>query len=163
IWEYATKHLGYSNGAASRRIDSMRLLREIPELKEDILSGAQSITSLTQAHQFFSVEEKHRDASFSSDQKREVLNQMRGLSTRDCEKALLKMSSAPVELTHPQKERPLNDEYTELRVALPKRVLTKLKRVQAIRSHADPTFDYVILLEYMADDVLRRLDPIEKE
>jgi hypothetical protein len=49
-----------------------------------------------------------------------------------------------------------------LKLVLDAELLEKLKRIQALRSHADPSLSYVELLKFMADDVLKRLDPIEK-
>jgi hypothetical protein len=51
----------------------MRLLREIPELKEDILNGRQNLSSLSQAQKFFKTEQKHSGEKLSAEEKSEVL------------------------------------------------------------------------------------------
>jgi hypothetical protein len=61
------------------------------------------------------------------------------MSSRECERELLRMSSVPVEIANPEKERSLNDELTELKLVLDAELLEKLKRIQALRSHADPS------------------------
>jgi hypothetical protein len=43
----------------------MRLLCEIPELKEDLESGKLNLTSLSQAKKFFVTEEKYSGAQVS--------------------------------------------------------------------------------------------------
>jgi hypothetical protein len=73
------------------------------------------------------------------------------------------MSSAPLEISHPERERIINDEFTEWKLVLSSELLEKLNRVQALRSHAQPSMSRVDLLEYMADEVLKRLDPLEKD
>ena len=45
LWEFCIRELGYSEGAASRRINSMRLLRDMPELKRDIEEGKHNLSS----------------------------------------------------------------------------------------------------------------------
>ena len=39
LFSYLTRHIGYSEGAAQRRIDAARLMTDIPEVKEKIESG----------------------------------------------------------------------------------------------------------------------------
>jgi hypothetical protein len=158
LFDYCVSELGYPASSAYRRITSMRLLREIPELKEDILNGRQNLSSLSQAQKFFKTEEKLSGEKLSAEEKSEL----EGMSSRECERELLRMSSVPVEIVNPEKERALNDELTELKLVLDAELLEKLKRIQALRSHADPSLSYVELLKFMADDVLKRLDPIEK-
>jgi 5-methylcytosine-specific restriction endonuclease McrA len=163
LWEFCVKQLGYSAGSASRRVNAMRLLREIPELKEDLESGKLNLTSLSQAGKFFVTEEKYSGEKLSSQEKAEILEKMEGKSTRECELELIRMSSAPMEISHPEKERVMNDDFTEWKLVLSSELLEKLNRVQALRSHAQPSMSRVELLEYMADEVLKRLDPMERE
>jgi hypothetical protein len=163
LWEFCVKQLGYSAGSASRRVTAMRLLCEIPELKEDLESGKLNLTSLSQAKKFFVTEEKYSGEKLSSSEKAEVLEKMEGKSTRECELELIRMSSAPMEISHPERERIINDEFTEWKLVLSSGLLEKLNRVRALRSHAQPSMSRIELLEYMADEVLKRLDPLEKE
>jgi hypothetical protein len=163
LWDFCTKELGYSTAAASRRISSMRLLRELPELKDALLSGRQNLSSLAQAQKFFRLEEKHQESKLTSTRKRAVLEKLAGKSTRECEQELLKISSVPIELAMPENIRALDETHSELKLVLDSDLLEKLNRIQAIRSHASPSMSYVELLKFMADDVLRRIDPLEKE
>lgn len=162
LWEFCTKELGYTEASASRRIASMRLQRELPELKEDLIQGRQSLMSLAQAQKFFKIEEKHQSVKMTAEQKREVLEKLEGKSTRDCEKELLKLSSAPIEISRPETERPIDEIHTELKLVLDGQVLAKLKRIQELRSHAQPGSSYSELLNYMADEILKRIDPLKK-
>ena len=53
LFEYAVRELKYSEAAAARRIQAMRLLREIPELESKIESGALSLSNISQAQSYF--------------------------------------------------------------------------------------------------------------
>jgi hypothetical protein len=92
-----------------------------------------------------------------------VLEKLEGKSSRECEQELLKLSSVPLELAKPEKRRQLDDTHSELKLVVDADFLEKLDRIQALRSHASPSMGYAELLEFMADEVLKRLDPIEKE
>jgi 5-methylcytosine-specific restriction endonuclease McrA len=96
-------------------------------------------------------------------QKQEVLQKLESKSSLECEKELLKLSSVPLQISKPQRERILDDVHTEVKLVLEARLMLKLKRIQALRSHANPSLDYAELLEFMADDILKRLDPLEKK
>jgi hypothetical protein len=162
LWEFCIHELDYSEASASRRIGAMRLLREIPELKEDLLSGKQNLSSLSKARNFFQLEEKHQGEKLSIAEKKEVLQELENKSSRECERTLLELSSVPIEISNPQRERPIGATHTELRLVLRDEVYFKLKRIQALRSHANPSMSYENLLDYMADEILKKIDPLEK-
>ncbi|MDR3608925.1 MAG: hypothetical protein P4M08_16295, partial [Oligoflexia bacterium] len=46
LFEYAVKELGYSESAAQLRIDSMRLLRELPQVEAQVQSGELTLSVL---------------------------------------------------------------------------------------------------------------------
>ena len=162
LWEFCVKELKYSNGSAGRRVRAMKLIRELPKLKEDLLEGKQNLTSLSQAQSFFRIEEKTQDKRLTSEEKKKVLDQLEDKSTRECEKELLKLSSAPIQISHPEKKRAIDETHSELKLVLEAGLLEKLARIQALRSHANPSMTYSELLEYMADEVLKKIDPMKK-
>lgn len=159
LWEFCTHELGYSEGAAHRRIAAMRVVRDVPEMKMELREGAQNLSSLAQAQKFFRLERKHVGKSVPRARKLEVLRELRGKSTRECERTLLRLSSVPVALARPERERAIDETNTELKFVVDRKLLAKLKRIQALRSHACPSPGYAELLGFMADEVLRRLDP----
>src|SRR5690348_7620006 len=75
LFEYCVKELGYSNAAAHRRVSSMRLMRELPELEEKVTEGSLNLSLLSKAHSFF----KQEDVK-SVEAKREVMESLVGKS-----------------------------------------------------------------------------------
>ena len=53
LFEYCVRELKYSEGQAGRRIQAMRLLKELPEIEPMIRSGSLSLTNLSQAQSYF--------------------------------------------------------------------------------------------------------------
>ncbi len=45
LFAFVVKHLGLSEGSAHRRIAAMRLLNDVPEVKEKLESGALTVTN----------------------------------------------------------------------------------------------------------------------
>src|SRR6185437_12884564 len=49
LYEFAMRELGYSSGAAYRRISAMRLLKAVPEIEEKLSSGELSLQNAAHA------------------------------------------------------------------------------------------------------------------
>src|SRR5688500_17874923 len=56
LFDFCVKHLKYSNGSAHRRIDAMSHMKELPELKPPLLSGALSVTNAAEVQSFRKAE-----------------------------------------------------------------------------------------------------------
>jgi hypothetical protein len=141
LWSFCVNELGYSEGCAMRRISSMRLLRELPELREELLEGRQTLSSLSQAQQFFRNENVKDPQS-----KRAVLEKLEGKSARECEKELQAMATEPPKVA--------------FKLTISEELKEKLEKLRALRSHA--SLSYEDLLHYMADEMLKKLDPQQK-
>ncbi|MCB9026576.1 MAG: hypothetical protein H6625_09690 [Bdellovibrionaceae bacterium] len=79
LFEYTVKELKYSEGQAGRRIQAMRLLKEIPEIEKKIESVALSLTSISQAKAFFREVKKsgfNKIKSSTSDLNKNKTNKM---------------------------------------------------------------------------------------
>src|SRR6185312_11139934 len=91
IWEFATKFLGYSEGAAYRRVSAMRLIKAHPEVCEKLKSGKLTLTNAAKAQTFL------RRTKLSGE---EVLRCVENKSSREAELSLLNL--AP-DLPRPEK------------------------------------------------------------
>lgn len=94
MYEYAIKHLKYSEGQAHRRLSAARLLKEIPEIAESIIDGSLSLTNISKVQSFIRAE-KTKDRYLSKNQKKDIVTSILNTPTRDVEKHLLKESSQP--------------------------------------------------------------------
>lgn len=78
LFDYVTSKLGYSAGAAYRRVQAARMLAEIPEIEAKIQGGLLNLTHITDAASFFRENKIHR-----REEKKEILTQVEGLNKRD--------------------------------------------------------------------------------
>jgi len=142
LFEFCVKELGYSESAAQRRISSMRLMRELPELKLSIEEGKLSLTAISQAQQLF------REKNYTTDAKRAILKTLHGKTTREVEQQLATI--------HPRKprvrKRILNDKQVEVTVVLDQVLLQQLKDHF---SHVKPGATVSELIELMAKKILK--------
>ena len=58
LFDYAVKELGYSEGAAYRRIKAMKLCRDLPDIENRLQSGKLSLSSASQLQAFFEKQAK---------------------------------------------------------------------------------------------------------
>jgi hypothetical protein len=152
LWEFATRELGLSEGAAQRRIQAMRLVRDVPEAKEALKLGELSLSNAAKVQSFRQAEKKlGRKADAPT-----LVAQVSGLSQRECERALFEISP---EALPRERERVVSAEAErELKIVVSAELYDKLQRIRGLWAHAMPEASYAELLERMADETLRRLE-----
>ena len=57
LFDFLTRHYGYSEGSAIRRINAARLLREVPTCAAQIENGKLNLSQLNTARQMFRTKE----------------------------------------------------------------------------------------------------------
>ena len=99
LFAMMTGCLGYSESAAGRRIQAMRLMRDIPEVEEKIEKGELSLMVAAQIQGFFRQEgQKRRDqqeAPITREEKIDLIQTLQGSSARECEKRLRRSPPRP--------------------------------------------------------------------
>jgi hypothetical protein len=153
LFEYAVRELGYPEGSAQRRISSMRLLKELPELEGKIESGSLSLSVMSQAQSFFRQEEIREP-----EKKREILMGLENHSTREAERKLASQSREPVRLT-PEKVRPLSENVSRLELAVDQAFLDQLGELRALLSHSHPGMSIREALAYALELSLSKHRP----
>jgi hypothetical protein len=166
LFDYVVKKLGYSEDQAVRRISAMRMLKSFsPEICERIESkindGALCLTHLNMAQNLFNKEEAFLSQKISSEQKMEVLDKLENTSTREAEKIVIGLSSAPIQIP-PEKLRPITDELSELKTVLNKEQLAKIQKLKGLLAHKNPKMSFTELLDVLLDLGIEKFDPGQK-
>jgi 5-methylcytosine-specific restriction endonuclease McrA len=152
LWEFATLELGLSEGAAQRRIQAMKLLRDVPEAKASIESGKLSLSNAAKVQSFRQAEKKLGRTVNPS----ELVAKIESLSQRDCEKKLFEISP---EALPRERERIVSAfEERELKLVVSPELYEKLQRIKGHLAHAIPEATYAQLIDRMSDEVLARLE-----
>jgi len=150
LFEYALRELRYSEGSAQRRISSMRLIKELPELEEKIESGVLSLTALSQAQVFFR-QEGIRDEV----QKKDVLLNLENKSKREIEKELVARSFEPTRLVQ-EKLRPVSPEYTEIKILVNGETMEQIEELRNLLSRSQHGITVREILQYALTETLNR-------
>lgn len=146
LFEYTTKELGYSDPAAMRRINSSRLLFELPSLEKKIISGEISLSNMAQAARVLKRQE------IPTETKQSVLSQLENKTTRECEKilSLFENKSSPKEQI-----RSITPELSKMTVTLTDKTIQNLEKLKAHLSHKG--FNTDELLNFVFNLALEKL------
>lgn len=150
LFAYATKELGYSEDQAYRRIQAMRLLKEIPEIEEKINQGTLNLTHLGMAQSLFKKEEKIYGNSYSKDEKIGVLEKLQNTSKREAEKITLSLSSEETRVIA-DKVRSVSAEHVEIKFQAKRELLEKLTKLKNLLSHKSPHLQLSELIDSLCD------------
>ncbi len=152
LFEYTTVELGYSADQASRRLDAMRLLKEIPEIEGKIATAELSLTVMGLAQTYF------RNELSTREQKIEVLTAIAGKSTREATRDLIKRSSQPERLKV-ETIRPVSASTNEVRLFLKDDALEKILTLKGRLAHKHPNCSNSELFEILLDRALSETNP----
>ncbi len=156
LFEYCLVELGYSEGAAQRRISSMRLIKEIPQAKEKLETGELNLTTLSMAQSFFKREEKEQRTKYTSIEKHELLKTLEAKSKREVEKELIKIS--PLSALPKEKERLITSDRFEIKFTVTQNQMNKLNRLKELKPNLVSNQE---ALDWLLDRVLKQIDPME--
>lgn len=131
LFEFATKYLGYAEGAAYRRIGAMRLIHAHPEVEAEIADGTISLTNAARANTFI-----RRDKVDPA----EAIERVRGKSARAAEESLRELTPGG---PHPTERIVLDPEMREL-----------LAEMRTLFSHVDPSMSTSEMIKHMARRLL---------
>lgn len=161
LYEFAMKELGYSSGAACRRISAMRLLQSVPEVAPRLESGELGLENASQAQSFFRKEDQRRkefgEQKLTLDEKRVVVSELLGKSTREGQRVLMERS--PEVMMPAEKIRSLSEQKTLVQFVAPTELMDKLEELKHLLAHKNFEGRMDVLIEQLADLALSKLRP----
>lgn len=153
LFEYCVRELKYSEGAAQRRISSMRLLKTLPELEEKIEKGTLSLSTLSQAQVFFRQEKVETTKA-----KKDLLLTLENKSFREVERELVNKASVPEKLAK-EKIRPVSATHTELKILIEESVLKEIEELKNLLARSIPNASIKDIITYSLAHTLKSVRP----
>ncbi len=162
--------LGYSEGAAWRRIKAMRLCSDTAGTRERLQDGSLTLSAAAQLQNTFDLLQRTATApvdpgsapaapvpALDAAQRQELVAQASGKSTREVKQLL---AGVAPELARPaDRMRALGDGRWELKVAIDSACQCGIEQLRALLSHVDPHLTLGQLVERLVQDGLQRYDP----
>jgi hypothetical protein len=164
LFDYCRKELKYSAGATHRRLCSMKLLSEIPEIEPSIRNGELSLSVLTEAWRFFQYQLVN-EVNYLPHEKLAIIQTLLSKSKVEAQKILINLiaPSKQVAFKTRLKERasPISSDVVELTIFPNQQTLLKFSRAKEMLAHKLTNHTFIELFEKMADFVISELDPAD--
>jgi hypothetical protein len=153
LFQYLTEALGYTPGSAQRRIDSARLLTELPEIKLDIEEGQINLMQISAMARAVR-EARKAGRQVDAGRKREILNAIKQQDLPKSEKTISEMLS--IRPTTQEKKRVQGDESVRLEMTFTKEQIALLEHVKQTISHTHPNPTWTEVIDYLARKFTRK-------
>ncbi|MCB0349627.1 MAG: HNH endonuclease [Bdellovibrionales bacterium] len=155
LYDFLVRRFSYSSGAAYRRIATMRLIRDVPEVELKVSSGSISLSSAAKVQTFFRDIKSENSIQLSNTEKREIISQVENKSVREVDKILLHLSPNSVPK---DRQRQITDDLTEIKFIADSVLLTKLDKIRLLISGKIPRASYREVINEASDIAISKLD-----
>lgn len=155
LLDFCVKDLGYSESAAYRRIQAMRISRQLPEVKAALGEGRLSLVNVAKVQTLFKAEAKNNNA-YSVEEKRELIKEIENKTQAQAEKILANESDL---VFARERLRAVGQNKTQLTIVLDDEVLATVNKIKSLLSHRYPHANYNDIIKIMGEISLEKLDP----
>ncbi|HRK08364.1 MAG TPA: HNH endonuclease signature motif containing protein, partial [Pseudobdellovibrionaceae bacterium] len=142
--------LGYSEDQAQRRIEAMRLIKDLPEITPAIRDGRLTITNIAQANRLF------RHTQPTREEKVAFIKSIENKTKREVEREIAAI--AP-ELPKPERTRATTANTSRLALELPNETLELITQLKGALAHKHPNMTTAELITLLAREKLAALRP----
>ena len=168
LWAYCTKELQYTEASAQRRIEAMRVIKELPILEKKIESGALSIASIAKLqtalrrakkspHVEADVPTAHNNLDLlSTHSKLEILEKLENKNQKETD--LIIATLLPESVVETETIKVKNSDKIEVKLAMNRELMEKLEKIKQLNSHKHPQLTLVETIELMADFMIAKKD-----
>ncbi|OFZ47172.1 MAG: hypothetical protein A2381_14350 [Bdellovibrionales bacterium RIFOXYB1_FULL_37_110] len=149
LFDYALKELCYTEQQAWRRINAMRVMRKLPELRNQLNDGSLSLSNINMASSLF------KDAKINSKEKQlEIFAEIKNTTKQACEEKIFELKREYGVLKTPGKTiiKKTSQHSSRVHVNLSSETLLKLEKIKNLTKEQD--LDKIISL--MADSYIKQ-------
>ncbi|HVK60677.1 MAG TPA: HNH endonuclease signature motif containing protein [Bdellovibrionales bacterium] len=165
LFAWLTEGVGYAAGSAQRRIESARLLRSLPKMKDEIEakleSGALNLTKLAQLQTVIRQEEKRTQTKIDGSKKAELLAAIENKSSAESERLLA--TEFPDVAKLKESKKAVSGDVTLYSVPMNEEQVQILQRIKELLSHSHPGATVAEIFEMVGREFIQRHDPMLKE
>ena len=142
LFAYCVQELGYSEGAAQRRIVAARALAEMPEIEKKIKDGSLNLTNISLVNQIID----------DPIQKREVFKEVENLTKKECEQKLFEISGKEL---IPDKTKRISKDKIQVAVVLSEETMELVERIKALLGK---NIEMDELVQFMAKEAIKSVE-----
>ena len=142
LFAYCVRELGYSEGAAQRRIVAARALAEMPEIESKIKTGSLTLTNISLVNQF--IEDPK--------ERRQILMEVENLTKKECEKKLFEITGKEEK---PDKTKRLTKDKIQVAFVLSDETMAEVEKLKALLGK---DLDMNQLVQFMAKEAIKSVE-----
>ncbi|MNK01199.1 hypothetical protein D3C87_189940 [compost metagenome] len=158
LFDYMTRHLGYSAGSAQRRIDAARLAQVVPEVTTKIEAGHVNLAQVSLIQKAHRQTRREDKPDISPSQKRELISDLVGKTFEQSQVLVAKTFN--LEIKEAPRVQHQANESVRFEVSLSKEQWEKMERMRTLLSNSLPSGSWDQVLEYAADKVIQQKDKV---
>ena len=158
IFDMLRREYNYCEPSATLRMNAIRLMNDVPAVKEKIQTGELSLTAAANIQSFLFAEKK-QDRPYSQNAKLELIDSCVGKSVRDVQKEFVRRNP---EIEKRDVVRHTSEDRLRISYASSSALEKNLEQIKLIWSHVDPNMSREDLLIRMSEVVLEQIDPQRK-
>lgn len=146
-FEYLTQGLGYSEGSANRRLQSARLLRQVPQIGEKIEAGSLNLSQLSQVQRCIRLQNKSGE-TITTEKAEQILSEVENKNTFETQKILAQEFNfllQPAEKLIPHK-----DNSIKLEIIFTEEQMKELELAKSMLSHSCSQGTWAEVISYLA-------------
>lgn len=154
LFDYLTRAIGYSEGSAQRRIDAVRLIREVPEAIKKIASGELNLSQVSLLQKSARESQKITGVKISTDQKKDLVDKIVGTNYRNSEQIIAGTLKLPTKSF--EKQRFQSNDSVRIEMTLSNNAYGKVLKAQDLLSHSLPYRDMAAYVEFVTDKIIKQ-------
>ncbi len=158
LFDMLRRKYGFCEPSAQLRLNAVRLITDVPDVKQKIESGELSLTVAANIQSFL-FKQKRQDREYSGDAKLELVETCINKSVASAKKEFARRDPEAVKR---DVVRAVGEDRVRVSHSSSARLEENLAKIKMIWSHVDPNMSREDLLMRMSDIVLDRIDPDRK-
>src|SRR5687768_10089629 len=159
LFDFTTKYLGYNEAQAYRRINAMKLLKDLPEIEEKITQGKIHLSHISIAQTHFKQEKKIHNKELSHQDKLSLIKQIENTSSKKAQSIVISLSSSPEVLKRRDQVNSISTDHIELKFIANEELQSKIEKLRGLLAHQSPDLSIGELFNRLCDLGLNAWDP----
>ena len=160
LFAFLTEYIGYAAASAQRRIEAARLLSVVPEVKNEIKSGALNLSQVALVAQ--AVRQKIKEmpeVKIEAEDKKVLLQSIKNQNLQASQKII--SQTLDLEIKALDRKIVQKDESVRMEITFSKDQMDLFNKVKGLISHVNPSATMAEVFDYLAKDYLKRKDPMQ--
>ena len=142
LFAYCVHELGYSEGAAQRRIVAARALAELPEIETKIANGSLNLTNISLVNQFID----------NPEERRHILAKVEDLTKKECEQKLFEITGKEKK---PDRTKRISKDKIQVAFVLTDETMSQVEKLKAL---IGKDLDMDQLVQFMAKEAIKSVE-----